>query len=150
MAARLTDRQRKMIMADRAGEMSIRQLADKYHVSTTTIQRILKNNTVVAQMVTEKKKQNTLDMLAFMDSGGQAGDQVSSKRNPPRLGGRIWLSQQVFPEISLCRSGQGLCSPQTGEKLHSRIWTAQGTEKGILRGQRNQHIRSCAVNPKAC
>lgn len=68
MAARLTDRQRKMIMVDRAGEMSIRQLADKYHVSTTTIQRVLKNNTVVAQMVTEKKKQNTLDMLAFMDS----------------------------------------------------------------------------------
>lgn len=68
MAARLTDRQRKMIMADRAGEMSIRQLADKYHVSTTTIQRVLKNNTVVAQMVTQKKEQNTLDMLAFMDS----------------------------------------------------------------------------------
>ena len=42
MAARLTDRQRKMIMADRAGEMSIRQLANKYHVSTTTIQRVLK------------------------------------------------------------------------------------------------------------
>ena len=68
MAARLTDRQRKMIMADRANEMSIRQLADKYHVSTTTIQRVLKNNTEVAQMVTQKKKENTLDMLAFMDS----------------------------------------------------------------------------------
>lgn len=68
MAARLTDRQRKMIMADRAGEMSIRQLADKYHVSTTTIQRVLKNNTVVTQMVTEKKKQNTADIIAYMES----------------------------------------------------------------------------------
>ena len=68
MAARLTDRQRKMIMADRAGEMSIRQLADKYRVSTTTIQRVLKNNTVVAQMVTEKKKQNAADMMAYIES----------------------------------------------------------------------------------
>lgn len=73
MAARLTDRQKKMILADRAAEMSIRQLADKYHVSATTVQRILKDNTEVAQFVTQKKSQNTMEMLAYMDSRkGQA------------------------------------------------------------------------------
>lgn len=79
MAARLTDRQRKMIMADRAGEMSIRQLADKYHVSTTTIQRVLKNNTVVTQMVTEKKKQNTADIIAYMESQRELVCEIISK-----------------------------------------------------------------------
>lgn len=68
MAARLTDRQKKMIIADRANEMSIRKLAEKYHVTTTTIQRVLKNNTELAQMVTQKKQQNTADMIEYMNS----------------------------------------------------------------------------------
>lgn len=36
MAKHLTDKQKKKIIADRAENMSIRQLSQKYKVSTTT------------------------------------------------------------------------------------------------------------------
>lgn len=68
VAARLTDKQKKNIIADRAAEMSLRQLARKYDVSTTTIYRVLAGNDEVKQLVTQKKKQNTLEMLEYMDS----------------------------------------------------------------------------------
>lgn len=68
MAGRLTDWQKKQIMADRACEMSIRQLAKKYNVSTTTIERIVKDNAELQQLVAQKKEQNTADILAYMDS----------------------------------------------------------------------------------
>lgn len=71
MAARLTDKQRKQIIADRVDGMSIRQLADKYKVSTTTIQRVIKENPEVTQIVTQKKEENTADILAFMDGKKQ-------------------------------------------------------------------------------
>ncbi|AWY06820.1 MAG: nascent polypeptide-associated complex domain protein [Caudoviricetes sp.] len=48
--------------------MSIRQLAKKYGVSTTTIQRVIKCDPEVTQIVTEKKEQNTADILSYMDS----------------------------------------------------------------------------------
>lgn len=66
--AKLTDRQRKRIIAERADGSSLRELAKKYHVSETTIRRTLKNDPETAQKVAQKKEQNTLDMLAFMDS----------------------------------------------------------------------------------
>jgi len=68
MAKQLTDKQRKGIIADRIEGMSIRKLAKKYEVSTTTIQRTIRSNPEVAQKVTEKKEQNTQDMLAFLES----------------------------------------------------------------------------------
>lgn len=64
----LNDRQRKQVAADRANGMSIRQLAKKYGVSTTTIQRAIKCDPEVTQIVTEKKEQNTADILSYMDS----------------------------------------------------------------------------------
>lgn len=66
--AKLTDKQRKKIVADRADGMSLRQLAKKYHVSDTTIRRTLANNPDTAQKVAEKKEQNTQDILAYMES----------------------------------------------------------------------------------
>lgn len=68
MAARLTDKQIKQIMADRAEGLSLRQLARKHGVSTTTIHRVLAGNPDVEQLVTQKREENTLEMLAFMDS----------------------------------------------------------------------------------
>lgn len=66
--AALNDKQRKQVAADRADGMSIRQLAKKYNVSTTTIQRVIKCDPEVTQIVTEKKEQNTTDILSYMDS----------------------------------------------------------------------------------
>ena len=43
--AKLTDKQRKKIIAESVNGSSIRALAAKYGVSTTTIQRVLKSDT---------------------------------------------------------------------------------------------------------
>lgn len=64
----LNDKQRKQIAADRADGMSIRQLAKKFGVSTTTIQRVIKRDPEITQIVTDKKEQNTQDILAYMES----------------------------------------------------------------------------------
>ncbi len=68
MAARLTDKQKKKIIADRADGQSIRQLAKSYDVSTTTIQKVLRCDPEMTQKVTHKKEQNTADILAYMES----------------------------------------------------------------------------------
>lgn len=59
----MTDKQHKKIIADKINGMSIRQLSQKYKVSTSTIQRHLKNDPEVTQKVTQKKEQNTADIL---------------------------------------------------------------------------------------
>lgn len=66
--AKLTDKQRKKIIAESVNGSSIRALAAKYGVSTTTIQRVLKSDTELTQKVAQKKAENTASVLAFMDS----------------------------------------------------------------------------------
>lgn len=66
--AKLTDRQRKQIIAEYvAGGTSHRALAQKYGVTPTAIKRVLDKKECV-QMCEQKKRENTLSMLAFMDS----------------------------------------------------------------------------------
>lgn len=65
--AKLTDKQRKKIIADRADGASLRALARKYHVSDTTIRRTLKNDPETAEKVARKKEENTAVVLAHMD-----------------------------------------------------------------------------------
>lgn len=67
--AKLTDRQRKQIIAEYvAGDGKISQtlLAKKYNVSQRTISTIL-NNKEISKKVLEKKEQNTLSMLEWLD-----------------------------------------------------------------------------------
>lgn len=66
--AKLTDKQKKKIIAESVNGSSIRALASKYGVSTTTIQRVLKSDTELKQKVAQKKAENTVSVLAFMDS----------------------------------------------------------------------------------
>lgn len=66
--AKLTDKQRKKIIAESVNGSSIRALAAKYGVSTTTIQRVLKSDTELTQKIAQKKAENTVSILAFMDS----------------------------------------------------------------------------------
>lgn len=66
--AKLTDKQRKKIIAESVNGSSIRALAAKYQVSTTTIQRVLKSDAEFTQKVVQKKAENTASVLAFMDS----------------------------------------------------------------------------------
>lgn len=65
--AKLTDRQRKKIIAERAEGLSIRALAKKYNVSASTISRTLENDPKTVQKVTQKKEENTVAILAYMD-----------------------------------------------------------------------------------
>lgn len=66
--AKLTDKQRKKIIAERVEGSSIRALAAKYGVATGTIQKVLKSDSNLAQKCAQKKAENTVSILAFMDS----------------------------------------------------------------------------------
>lgn len=66
--AKLTDRQRKQIIAEYAsGGVSQRELAQRYQVSQKTISKILSTEEV-RQMVSDKKNENTRSMLEFLDA----------------------------------------------------------------------------------
>lgn len=65
--AKLTDKQRKKMVADRVNGMSIRALAEKYGVSTSTVQSTINRDEKVTQKITQKKEQNTAEVLAYMD-----------------------------------------------------------------------------------
>ena len=66
--AKLTEKKKKKIIAESVNGSSIRALAAKYQVSTTTIQRVLKSDAELTQKVAQKKAENTASVLAFMDS----------------------------------------------------------------------------------
>ena len=65
---RIKDEIRKAIIADRACGDSIREISKKYNVSTTSVQRIIRESTELTQLVTQKKAQNTADILEYMES----------------------------------------------------------------------------------
>ena len=64
---KLTDRQKKQMIVDRAEGMTFESIANKYGVSTTTAQRVIKGDPETAKKVQEKKDENTLDMLQYME-----------------------------------------------------------------------------------
>jgi Transcriptional regulators len=66
--AKLTDKQKKKIIAEKINGSSLRALAAKYGVSRTTISRVLKSDKEMSQKVTQKKAENTASVLAFMES----------------------------------------------------------------------------------
>ena len=92
MAEHLSDRQKKQIIADRADGMSIRKLAGKYGVSTTTIQRVLKSDPEMTQKVAQKKEENTRDILDYMERQRDLVCQIIGKglealNDPEKLAG---------------------------------------------------------------
>lgn len=71
MAARLTDKQKKQIISERIKGASLGDLAKKYHVAKSTIARTCNRDPETVRKATEKKEQNTKEMLEYMD--GQKG-----------------------------------------------------------------------------
>lgn len=65
---KLTDKDKKRIIVERAEGASLSKLADKYHVSKTTISRVCTGDPETQKRVTAKKEQNTIEMLAYMDA----------------------------------------------------------------------------------
>ena len=76
MAARLTDKQKKKIIADYVESGSYRATAKKFGVSDNTVRKICNENADVAQKCAQKKEQNTADMLSYMESRKEQAKEV--------------------------------------------------------------------------
>jgi transposase-like protein len=76
VAARLTDMQKKQIVADYVEIGSYNAVAKMHGVSDKTVKSIVESNSEFARISEQKKEQNTQDMLAFMDSRKERAQEV--------------------------------------------------------------------------
>lgn len=67
MAARLTDKQKKRIIADYVELGSYNAVAKKHHVSDNTVKRVVSADGETKRKVEHKKEENTADILAHME-----------------------------------------------------------------------------------
>lgn len=67
-AQRLTDKQKKKIIADYVQLQSYARTAKLNDVAESTVRKIVKDNPKCADLCALKKEQNTQDMLSYMDS----------------------------------------------------------------------------------
>lgn len=68
MAARLTDEKKKKIIADYVTIGTYKGVARKYKISPTTVRKVVNGDPDTARKCTQKKEENTKDILAHMDS----------------------------------------------------------------------------------
>ena len=68
MAARLTDRQKKKILADYLESGSYRATARKNKVNASTVKRVVEASDDFEQKAAQKKEENTADVLAYLES----------------------------------------------------------------------------------
>lgn len=68
MAARLTDKQKKKIVADYVEMGSYNAVARKHKVAVSTVKRVCERCTETKQKAIQKKEQNTADILSHMES----------------------------------------------------------------------------------
>ena len=68
MAKRLTDKDKKRILADYAETENYRETARNFGIDDRTVRKICKESTETTKLVEQKKEKNTADMLLFMDS----------------------------------------------------------------------------------
>lgn len=68
MAARLTDKQKKKIVADYLELGSYRATARKNKVADGTVKRVILECGDIEQKVAQKKEQNTADIIAYMEA----------------------------------------------------------------------------------
>lgn len=67
MAARLTDRQKKKIIADYIQLESYNAVGRMNDVSPNTVKNIVKENEDIARKCTQKKEENTAEILDYME-----------------------------------------------------------------------------------
>ena len=68
MAARLTDKQKKKIIADYVEIGSYNAVAKKHGVSDTTVKRIVSTDFEMLEKVEQKKEENTTDIIDYLES----------------------------------------------------------------------------------
>ena len=67
MAARLTDRQKKKILADYVELQSYNAVGKKNGVAGNTVKRIVAESQGIAEKIEQKKAQNTADIIEHME-----------------------------------------------------------------------------------
>ena len=68
MAARLTDKQKKKIVADYLETESYNATAKKNGVCGQTVRRVIEESQGITENLKQKKEENTADILAYMES----------------------------------------------------------------------------------
>lgn len=68
MAARLTDKQKKKIIADYIEMQSYNAVAKKHGVADGTVKKVVMADKEFQKKLEQKKQENTADILAYMDS----------------------------------------------------------------------------------
>lgn len=76
---RLTDKQRKQIIADYVELGSYRGVAKKHGVTADTVRRAVLGDSATAQKTTHKKEENTADILAHMDAKKDTVNEIIDK-----------------------------------------------------------------------
>ena len=66
MAARLTDKQKKKIIADYVEIGSYNAVAKKHKVADSTVKRIVLSDSEMKKKAEQKKEENTADILSYM------------------------------------------------------------------------------------
>lgn len=79
MAARLTDKQKKKIIADYLELDSYNATAKQNGVSKDTVKRVVLNCEDIVQRAQQKKEENTADILAYMKSKRDVTCQIIGK-----------------------------------------------------------------------
>lgn len=72
MAARLTDRQKKKILADYVELQSYNAVGKKNGVAGNTVKRIVAESQEIAEKIEQKKAQNTADIIEHMEKQRKA------------------------------------------------------------------------------
>lgn len=90
MAARLTDRQKKKILADYVQTNNYCATAKINGVSATTVKNLVRANADIVEKCEQKKEENTVDVLAYMDAQRETVCQIIGKglavlNNPEKL-----------------------------------------------------------------
>lgn len=68
MAARLTDKQKKKIIADYVDIGSYNAVAKKNGVSNNTVKRLVEADKEMSQKVNDKKEENTADIINYLET----------------------------------------------------------------------------------
>ena len=79
MASRLTDKQKKDIIADHIETGSYNATAKKFGVAPNTVKKLCNQSADIAQKCIQKREQNTKDMLAYMDSRKEQAQGIIDK-----------------------------------------------------------------------
>lgn len=79
MAARLTDKQKKKIIADYVQLGSYNAVAKKHKVADSTVKRIVLSDPEMQTKAEQKKEENTADVLAYMESQKQLVCEIIGK-----------------------------------------------------------------------